>query len=140
MGRRRRQRRVIGFGTDLDLIRWQPHALKGKDAYTYRGLWTSPLGWTSGSVTTPFVMGDGVFYNGKLWTVYFTPTTTHTAPGTEAGPGVTASPWSLLMSNFPFLASDVKDVTENKRQNVINSELRTEIANIKRRLTAAGIA
>lgn len=87
-------------------------------------------------MTTPYVAGDGVFYNGKLWTLYFTPPTTHTAPGTEASSGVTASPWQVLMSNFPFLASDVKDVTEGKRQNTINAELRAEIVAMKARLDA----
>lgn len=122
------------FKTDLDMLRWQPHALKGQDAYTFRSVWSSPLGWTQGSVTTPFVMGDAVLYAGKVWTVYYTPPTDHTAPGTEAGPGVAASPWQVLMSNFPFLASDVKDVAEGKRQDVINAELRAEITALKTRV------
>lgn len=128
------------FAVDFSTLKWSLHADKGADAYTFRGLWTSPAGWTQGSVTTPFAAKDAVLYNGKLWSIYFTPPTTHTAPGTEAGPGVTASPWFLLMSNFPIAAADVKDATENKRQNVINAELRAEIATIKGRLTAAGIA
>lgn len=134
------------FKTDLDLQRWQDHALRGKDAYVFRGVWSSGAGWTAGSVTTPFAAGDAVLYNGKVWSLVVTPPTTHTAPGTEAGPGVTASPWLVLMSNFPFSAADVKDATEGKRQNTINAELRAEIAalktrcqNIENRLAAASI-
>jgi len=66
---------------------------------------------------------------------------------TEGSSGVTALPWLLLMSNYPLFAADIKDLTELKRQNVINAELRAEIValkarciSIESRLTAAGIA
>lgn len=123
------------FSVDLSLLKWELHAEKGRDAYLFRGIWTTAAGWTQGSVTTAYVAGDAVYYNGILWILYATPTTTHTAPGTEAGPGVTASPWQVLAANYPFGSQHVKDATENQRLNVIIAELRTEISNLKNRVT-----
>lgn len=124
------------FAADLSTLKWRLHAARGEDAYTFRGLWSSPAGWVSGSVTTPYKAKDAVYYNGLLWTLYATPPTDHTAPGTEPGPGVTGSPWQVLMANYPFGSTHVKDATEGKRLNVIIAELRAEITALKNRVTA----